>query len=40
VPDKDYDPERWWRYSAGVRGVIDESVAYIYAKFFFHPPPE
>ncbi|MGH7970859.1 MAG: YdcF family protein [Limisphaerales bacterium] len=40
VPDKDYDPKRWWRYSAGVRGVIDETVAYIYAKFFFHPSPE
>jgi len=39
VPDQDYDPEQWWRSSAGVRSVIDESVAYLYAKLFFHPPP-
>jgi len=30
-----YRPERWWRYSDGVREVVDESVAYIYARFFF-----
>lgn len=40
IPDKDYNPKRWWHYSAGVRGVIDETVAYIYAKFFFHPTLE
>ena len=33
----DYDPKYWWRCSEGVRDVIDESVAYIYAKFFFYP---
>ena len=35
VPD--YDAKRWWRYSEGVEEVIGESVAYIYARFFFHP---
>ncbi len=30
----DYDPKQWWRYSAGVRRVIDELVGYIYVKFF------
>jgi hypothetical protein len=28
-----YDPKRWWRYSSGVRKIIDEFVAYIYARF-------
>ena len=34
----DYNPKRWWRYSEGVREVIGEAIAYIYAKFFFYPP--
>ena len=33
----DYDPKHWWRTSAGVREVIGESIAYIYAKFLFWP---
>ena len=33
----DYDPKYWWRCSEGVRDVIDESVAYIYAKLLFYP---
>jgi uncharacterized SAM-binding protein YcdF (DUF218 family) len=37
VPDPDYDARHWWRYSEGVEKVIEESVAYIYALFFFHP---
>jgi uncharacterized SAM-binding protein YcdF (DUF218 family) len=37
VPNPDYDARRWWRYSEGVRDVISESVAYLYAKFFFWP---
>jgi uncharacterized SAM-binding protein YcdF (DUF218 family) len=36
VSNPDYDPKDWWRYSDGVREVIGESIAYIYAKFFFH----
>lgn len=36
VPSPDYDPRRWWRYSEGVKEVIQESAAYVYAKFFFH----
>ncbi len=35
VPVQDYDPNRWWRSSAGVRGVIGELLAYGYAKFLF-----
>lgn len=37
VPNPDYDPNHWWRTSAGVREVLDETIAYIYAKFFFWP---
>lgn len=37
VPSPDYDARRWWRYSEGVEEVIDETVAYVYAKFLFHP---
>ncbi len=37
VPNPDYDASHWWRSSEGVRGVIDETVAYVYAKFLFWP---
>jgi len=37
VPNPDYNSRYWWRYSDGVREVIGESIAYIYAKFFFYP---
>lgn len=37
VPNPDYLPQHWWRYSEGVREVIGETIAYIYAKFFFFP---
>src|SRR4030095_10499040 len=43
VPNPDYDAKRWWGYREGVEQVIGESIAYIYAKFFFYPsasPPE
>ncbi|MEH1800199.1 MAG: YdcF family protein [Nostoc sp.] len=30
---QDYDPEKWWGSSAGVRTMIDEGIAYIYARF-------
>ena len=35
MPVLDYDPDHWWRSSEGVRDVIDESVAYCYARFIF-----
>ena len=37
VSNPDYNPKDWWRYSDGVREVIGESIAYIYARFFFYP---
>lgn len=37
VPSPDYDAKHWWRYSDGVREVIGEAIAYVYARVFFHP---
>jgi uncharacterized SAM-binding protein YcdF (DUF218 family) len=37
VPNPDYDASHWWRFSEGVREVMSEGIAYIYAKFFFWP---
>jgi uncharacterized SAM-binding protein YcdF (DUF218 family) len=37
IPNPDYDAKRWWHYSDGVREVIGESIAYVYARLFFHP---
>ena len=28
-----YDPKRWWMSSEGVRSIISEAIAYIYARF-------
>jgi DUF218 domain len=30
---QDYDPDKWWASSAGVRTIIDEGIGYIYARF-------
>jgi hypothetical protein len=32
-----YDPEKWWKSSRGFREVVQESIAWIYARFFFFP---
>jgi hypothetical protein len=37
VPNPEYDPNHWWRYSEGVREVLGECIAYLYAKVFFSP---
>ena len=39
IPNPDYNAKHWWRYSEGVREVIGETIAYIYAKLFFYPSP-
>ena len=39
IPDPDYEPAHWWRYSEGVRVVLGEAIAWVYAAFFFHPAP-
>ncbi|MFN0126421.1 MAG: ElyC/SanA/YdcF family protein [Verrucomicrobiales bacterium] len=37
IPSADYDSRRWWESSAGVREVLAESIAYLYAKLIFRP---
>ena len=37
IDDRRYDSRRWWRSSAGVRMVIGEFIAYIYARVIFAP---
>jgi uncharacterized SAM-binding protein YcdF (DUF218 family) len=41
IPNPDYDAKHWWSYSEGVKQVVGEATAYIYARFLFHPsePP-
>jgi hypothetical protein len=34
VEDRRYDRDHWWRSSVGVRTVIGESIAYLYARIF------
>lgn len=34
--DCGYDKHRWWKSSAGVRTVLDQAIAYSYARFFFN----
>ena len=37
VADPEYNPQHWWRTSEGVRDVVGETVAYIYARLLFRP---
>jgi hypothetical protein len=37
IQNPDYDAKRWWRSSEGFREVVDEAIAYLYVKLFFHP---
>jgi hypothetical protein len=37
VDDREYDPHHWWKYSEGVKEVMSEGGAYLYARFLFHP---
>ena len=40
VAERAYDPHHWYRSSNGVRNVLDEAIAYFYARFFFHEASE
>jgi len=40
VPDRAYEAGRWWASSNGVRAVINETVAYLYARLLFRAPKE
>lgn len=35
VRNPDYDSKHWWRYSQGLKDVLNEGIAFLYAKFFF-----
>ena len=37
IEDRSYDPAHWWRSSEGVRDVVGEGLAYLYARILFHP---
>jgi hypothetical protein len=37
VGNQEYDTNRWWESSSGVRTMVDETVAYVYTRLFFHP---
>ena len=34
VDNPDYDPKRWWLYSAGVKDVVSEGFSFLYILFF------
>ncbi len=37
IANRDYNPHKWWASSNGFRTVIQESIAWIYARFLFSP---
>ena len=37
MDENGYDPVHWWRSSEGIREVLFEAVAYLYAKWIFVP---
>jgi hypothetical protein len=37
IEDRNYDPKKWWAGSYGVRAMVDEAVAYGYARLLFRP---
>ena len=37
IGSPDYDPHHWWQYSEGVREILGEVLAYLYAKLVFYP---
>jgi hypothetical protein len=37
VTDQSFDPERWWKSSHGFREITKETIAWIYARWFFRP---
>ena len=38
APTDGFTLEHWYRKSAGVRAVLDEAIAFIYARLLFRPP--
>jgi hypothetical protein len=37
LENPDYNPDHWYTSSNGVRVVLGETIAYLYALLFFHP---
>ncbi len=37
IRDRSYNADHWWQTSNGFREVIQETIAWIYARFFFWP---
>jgi hypothetical protein len=37
IENQEYNPDRWWQSSAGFRQVMQETIAWTYARFFFFP---
>lgn len=37
IAGREYDPTHWWRSSDGVREVVGEALAYLYARCLFFP---
>jgi uncharacterized SAM-binding protein YcdF (DUF218 family) len=37
IADPQFDPDHWWRTSEGVREVVGETIAYLYARLLFYP---
>jgi hypothetical protein len=35
--ETEFDPKRWWASSQGFRVVVDEMIAYLYARLLFSP---
>ena len=38
IRPRNYNSEQWWSSSAGVRAIISETIAYLYARLIFNPP--
>lgn len=37
APPEEYNADNWWNWSSGVRSVVGEFIAYLYARFLFTP---
>lgn len=40
VAEMTFDSDAWWKSSQGFRTVLDETIAYTYARLFFSPKPQ
>jgi hypothetical protein len=36
LQSEEYDSRHWWKYSEGVKEIVSEGTAYLYARLFFH----